>query len=933
MALLSKIFGDANLRAVKVLEPIVDEVNGLEPAFEALSDAELKLKTAEFKERLATGATLDDILPEAFAAVREASKRTLGQRHFDVQLLGGVTLHQGKIAEMRTGEGKTLVATLPCYLNALAGRGVHVVTVNDYLSRRDAVWMGQIYNALGLTVGILNHEASYLYDPAHGQRQETSDKRQDEVDQARDTLGAFKVVHEFLRPVTRREAYRADIVYGTNNEYGFDYLRDNMAYSLDQQVQLRRISQRADGWSSDFTSEQVQRGHHFAIVDEVDSILIDEARTPLIISAPDEESGELYKTFSRLVPKLHAPEDYTVDEKMKAVQITELGIDKMEQLIGRKLYEGGHEGESIKLVHHLEQALRAHSLYLRDRDYVVKDGEVIIVDEFTGRLMPGRRWSEGLHQAVEAKEGVAVQKESRTLATITFQNYFRMYEKLSGMTGTAATNAEEFHKVYKLDVISIPTHRANIRQDRADLVFRTEKGKFMALAREVKRLNQVGAPVLIGTVSIEKNERLAEIFKREGIPHEILNAKNHEKEAEIIAQAGKKGAVTVATNLAGRGVDIILGGNPPSAAEAEVVRGEGGLHVFGTERHEARRIDNQLRGRSGRQGDPGLTQFYLSLEDDLMRVFGSDRIKRMMESFGIPEDEPIENSIVSKAIEAAQAKIEGFHFDARKHVLDYDDVMNKQREAIYKMRANILESAAASESLRELVLGMIRDESKVIAESHFAADTVEEGIEELKKFLGALVPDVSPESIGKLDSAKNLGFESAREMADEVVAEVLEAAYQKKETDLGPVLHDAERVVMLQTIDLFWMDHLDQMDHLRDSVRLRSYGQRDPLVEYKNESLRLFRGLQDTIRQYAIQSILRIGTSDKGQATSSTQHVTSSGSRQSLAPNLVFSSAKNESANQSRPNVVTVTPGKKEPGRNDPCPCGSGKKYKKCHGR
>ncbi|OGZ00346.1 MAG: preprotein translocase subunit SecA, partial [Candidatus Liptonbacteria bacterium RIFCSPLOWO2_01_FULL_52_25] len=738
---------------------------------------------------------------------------------------------------------------------------------------------------------------------------------------------------EFLRPVTRREAYRADIVYGTNNEYGFDYLRDNMAYSLDQQVQLRRISQRADGWSSDFTSEQVQRGHHFAIVDEVDSILIDEARTPLIISAPDEESGELYKTFSRLVPKLHAPEDYTVDEKMKAVQITELGIDKMEQLIGRKLYEGGHEGESIKLVHHLEQALRAHSLYLRDRDYVVKDGEVIIVDEFTGRLMPGRRWSEGLHQAVEAKEGVAVQKESRTLATITFQNYFRMYEKLSGMTGTAATNAEEFHKVYKLDVISIPTHRANIRQDRADLVFRTEKGKFMALAREVKRLNQVGAPVLIGTVSIEKNERLAEIFKREGIPHEILNAKNHEKEAEIIAQAGKKGAVTVATNLAGRGVDIILGGNPPSAAEAEVVRGEGGLHVFGTERHEARRIDNQLRGRSGRQGDPGLTQFYLSLEDDLMRVFGSDRIKRMMESFGIPEDEPIENSIVSKAIEAAQAKIEGFHFDARKHVLDYDDVMNKQREAIYKMRANILESAAASESLRELVLGMIRDESKVIAESHFAADTVEEGIEELKKFLGALVPDVSPESIGKLDSAKNLGFESAREMADEVVAEVLEAAYQKKETDLGPVLHDAERVVMLQTIDLFWMDHLDQMDHLRDSVRLRSYGQRDPLVEYKNESLRLFRGLQDTIRQYAIQSILRIGTSDKGQATSSTQHVTSSGSRQSLAPNLVFSSAKNESANQSRPNVVTVTPGKKEPGRNDPCPCGSGKKYKKCHGR
>src|SRR3989338_3882185 len=601
MSILTKILGDPNAKAVDELRPVVGKINLLEPAVQALSNEALKAKTDEFRTRLAAGETLDDLLPDAFATVREAAKRTLGQRHFDVQLLGGLALHQGKIAEMRTGEGKTLVATLPCYLNALAGGGMHVITVNDYLSRRDAVWMGQIYHALGLSVGILNHEASYLYDPTHGnpkseilnpkQIRNSNDPNADVLDKERDTIGAFKVIHEFLRPVTRREAYGADITYGTNNEYGFDYLRDNMAYRAE---------------------DQSQRGHAFAIVDEVDSILIDEARTPLIISAPDAESGELYKTFSKLVPRLKHPEDYSIDEKLKAVAMTEAGIDKVELLIGKKLYEGGHEAESIRLVHHLEQALRAHALYLLDRDYVVKDGEVIIVDEFTGRLMPGRRWSEGLHQAVEAKEGVMVQKESRTLATITFQNYFRMYKKLAGMTGTAVTNAEEFHAVYKLDVISIPTHRPNIREDRPDLVFRSEKGKFMALARRIKELNEACAPVLIGTVSIEKNERLSAILKREGIPHEILNAKNHEKEAEIIAQAGKSGAVTVATNLAGRGVDIIFGGNPPDPEDAEKVRSVGGLHVFGTERHEARRIDNQLRGRSGRQGDPGFTQFYLS---------------------------------------------------------------------------------------------------------------------------------------------------------------------------------------------------------------------------------------------------------------------------------------------------------------------------------
>ena len=911
MAFLTKIFGDSNKQAVEVLQPLVEEINLLEADFEKLTSEALSQKTEEFRKRLAAGASLDSILTEAFAAVREVSKRTLGQRHFDVQLLGGIVLHQGKIAEMRTGEGKTLVATLPAYLNALTGWGVHLVTVNDYLSRRDAVWIGQIYHALGLTVGILNHEASYLYDPSHGQNQISNIKNQndnsklkiDEPDKTRDTLGAFKVVHEFLRPVTRREAYAADITYGTNNEYGFDYLRDNMAYRAE---------------------DQSQRGHAFAIVDEVDSILIDEARTPLIISAPDAESGELYKTFSKLVPRLKHPEDYSIDEKLKAVAMTEVGIDKVELLIGKKLYEGGHEAESIKLVHHLEQALRARALYLRDRDYVVKDGEVIIVDEFTGRLMPGRRWSEGLHQAVEAKEGVEVQKESRTLATITFQNYFRMYEKLAGMTGTAATSAEEFHKVYKLEVVSIPTNKTNVRQDLPDLVFRTEKGKFMALARRIKELNEAGAPALIGTVSIEKNERLAEILKREGVPHEILNAKNHEQEATIIAQAGKKGAVTVATNLAGRGVDIILGGNPPDLDDAAVVKQEGGLHVFGTERHEARRIDNQLRGRSGRQGDPGLTQFYLSLEDDLMRIFGSDRIKSMMESFGIPEDEPIENRMVSKAIESAQAKIEGFHFDARKHVLEYDDVMNKQREAIYKMRAKILEASKDLASLSELTVEMIQSEAKVIAESHLAAETLEEGIDELKKFLNVIASGgMSEEMEKKLDKAKDFGYEVAREALAETVADVLEAAYQAKETSHGESFQNAGRVILLQTIDLFWMDHLDAMDHLRDSVRLRSYGQRDPLVEYKNESIRMFRGLQDTIRQYAIQSILRVG------AAAPVGEPRAQGDE---SKNLIFSSAKDAPPRAANPNVVKVTPGKKEPGRNDPCPCGSGKKYKKCHG-
>lgn len=881
MAFLSKIFGDPNARSVRELSGFVEAINRIEEEFKKRSDLELKEISSEFRARLAKGETLDDILPEAFAAVREAAQRTLGQRHYDVQLFGGIVLHQGKISEMRTGEGKTLVATLPAYLNALSGRGVHVVTVNDYLSRRDAVWMGQIYHALGLTIGILNHEASYLYDAS---------AKPEAEDRERDTVGAFKIVHDFLRPCTRREAYEADITYGTNNEYGFDYLRDNMAYAAEQMV---------------------QRPHHFAIVDEVDSILIDEARTPLIISAPDAESGELYRTFSGLVPRLVAPEDYTIDEKLKAVAITEAGIDKIEGMIGKKLYEGGHEGESIRLVHHLEQALRAHALFLRDRDYVVKDGEVIIVDEFTGRLMPGRRWSEGLHQAVEAKEGVVVQKESRTLATITFQNYFRLYEKLAGMTGTAATSAEEFHKVYKLDVVTIPTHRENVRRDEQDLIFRTERGKFQALAREVKRLYEAGAPVLIGTVSIEKNERLSEILKREGIPHEVLNAKNHEQEAAIIAQAGKPGRVTVATNLAGRGVDIILGGNPPDTDEAGRVREQSGLHVFGTERHEARRIDNQLRGRAGRQGDPGLTRFYLSLEDDLMRVFGSDRIKRLMETFGIPEDEPIENRMVSRAIESAQAKIEGFHFDARKHVLEFDDVMNKQREAIYRDRRMIL--LGTTEELDLRIREMLNRESEVLVDAHLAMEDPREAISQLKAILKSIIPAVASDAdLALLDTGAEEG--EARTSLVMAVTELFSKAYAAKESALGENFDRARRAALLQSTDFFWMEHLDQMDHLRDSVRLRAYGQRDPLVEYKNESIRLFRQLQEVIRQYAIQGLFRLGESGtRGQS-------------ENPEKNLIMTSAKDT---EDKPMSRTYTP-KQEPGRNDPCPCGSGLKYKKC---
>ena len=763
MPFWKRLFGDENLGALRAAEPVVPAVNALEEGMKALSDEALKGKTTEFKKRLAEGlargaaekAVLDDLAPEAFAAIREASRRTLGQRHFDVQLIGGMILHRGDIAEMRTGEGKTLVATLPAYLNALTGKGVHIVTVNDYLSRRDAVWMGEIYYAMGLSVGIINHEASFIYDPAH-----VSSEALAEEDVTRDTIGSFKVMHDFLRPCTRREAYAADITYGTNNEFGFDYLRDNLEYE---------------------SSLLRQREYHFAIVDEIDSILIDEARTPLIISAPVSDAESLYGRFTQIAESLVPEEDYTVDRKHKQIQLSDSGIEKAEKALG---VDNIYTDAGIKYVHHLETAVRAKALFERDKEYVVKDGAIIIVDEFTGRLQPGRRWSEGLHQAIESKEGVEMQQESRTFASITFQNYFRLYEKLAGMTGTALTSSEEFYKVYGLNTVVVPTNKPAIRKDHEDLIFQTESGKYKAIARHVRELHEKGQPVLVGTVSVEKNEVLSAYFKQEGIPHEILNAKNHEREGEIIAQAGKKGGVTVATNMAGRGVDIKLGGNPGSDEAYEEVKKAGGLFLIGTERHEARRIDNQLRGRSGRQGDPGETQFFVSLEDSLMRVFASDVIKRVMGTFKIPEDEPIYNSMITRALEKAQKRIEELNFDARKHVLAYDDVLNIQRQSVYARRRSLLTGDTSA----------IDEEFARIAESH------------------------------------------------EGFSEMLEA----KKKELGDAFYPMTRRFLLQTVDFLWVEHLEAMEYLRNSVNLRAYGQRDPLVEYKKEGLKLFQTMESS---------------------------------------------------------------------------------------
>ena len=779
MAFWRRFLGDENIAALRAAEPIVAPTNALESTMQALSDLELKAKTEEFRARLLGEDTLEDIAPEAFAAVREASRRTLGQRHFDVQLIGGKILHNGDIAEMRTGEGKTLVATLPAYLNALSGKGVHVVTVNDYLSRRDAVWMGQIYYQLGMSTGVLNHEASYLYDPTAA-TDDPSRPSVAEADKERDEMGGFKVMHDFLRPCTRRESYAADITYGTNNEFGFDYLRDNLEY---EPKDLR------------------QRGYHYAIVDEIDSILIDEARTPLIISAPVSEAENLYERFATIARGLLKEEDYTVDEKHKQLQLTDQGIEKAEKALG---IENIYTDAGIKYVHHLETAVRAKALFQRDKEYVVRDGKVVIVDEFTGRLQPGRRWSDGLHQAIEAKEGVSIQQESRTFASITFQNYFRLYKKLSGMTGTALTSSEEFFKVYGLNTVAVPTNKPSRRVDLNDLILQTEEGKMQAIARTVKRLNEKGQPVLVGTVSVEKNEILSAHFKQEGIPHEVLNAKNHEREGEIIAQAGRRAAVTIATNMAGRGVDIKLGGNPGSEAVYEEVKQLGGLFVLGTERHEARRIDNQLRGRSGRQGDPGETQFFLSLEDSLMRIFASDTIKRVMGTFKIPEDEPIYNSMITRSLEKAQTRIEELNFDARKHVLSYDDILNVQRRSIYGRRHALLTggSGAVDNELAQLVV------------------------------------------------------------EDPSLAGVISA----KKEELGDPFYSALRRFLLRSIDFLWVEHLEQMEYLRSSVSLRAYGQRDPLVEYKKEGLRLFKDMEASYVGRVSQALPSLATTKEAPA-------------------------------------------------------------------
>ncbi|MCF7815413.1 MAG: preprotein translocase subunit SecA [Candidatus Pacebacteria bacterium] len=749
MSFLDRFFSPPYERELKEAKALVPQINALESEVSVMSDEQLLGRSDELREKVREGESLDSILPIAFALVREVSKRTLGQRHYDEQLIGGIILHRGKITEMRTGEGKTLVGTLPAYLNALTGKGVHVVTVNDYLARRDSVWMGQIYAALGLTVGVTNQNGSYLYDPGHVDQ-----------DAVRDTLGSFKVVYEFLRPCTRKEAYEADITYGTNNEFGFDYLRDNIEFEV---------------------SNLRQRGHAYAIIDEVDSILIDEARTPLIISAPSQDSENLYAMFAQIAERLTLDKDYTVDEKLKSATLTDAGVEAAEKMLG---VDNIYTDKGIKYVHHLETAVRAKALYTRDKEYVVKDNEVVIVDEFTGRLQPGRRWSDGLHQAIEAREGVSIQKESHTYASITFQNYFRMYDKISGMTGTALTSQEEFYSVYKLDVIPVPTHRDIKRIDHNDLIFQNERGKITAIIKKVKEVTEKGQPLLIGTAAIDKNEMLSVELTKAGVLHEMLNAKNHEREGEIIAEAGKKGRVTLATNMAGRGVDIKLGGINATEAEAEEVKALGGLFVLGTERHEARRIDNQLRGRSGRQGDPGETQFYVSMDDSLMRVFANDTVKNMMGRFGIPEDQPIENSMITRSLESAQKKIEGFHFDSRKHVLAYDDVLNQQRHIIYKKRTKLL---------------------------HGSIDDVRELIGELVMF----IPEI-----------------------DTVI--------QAREKEFGQEKwYEIIRRLMLQVNDILWVEHLEVMQHTRSSVSLRAYGQQDPLIEYRKEGMRLFREMQE----------------------------------------------------------------------------------------
>ena len=842
-SLIKKIFGDPSEKELKRCRPIVEKINSLEPEMQKLSSANLQAKTQEFKRRLQKGETLDDILPEAFAVVREASRRVTGMRHFDVQLIGGMVLHRGKIAEMRTGEGKTLVATLPVYLNALTGKGVHVVTVNDYLARRDSEDMGRIYRFLGLSVGLIVHDMEYP---------------------------------------DRKAAYQADITYGTNNEFGFDYLRDNMVVDKDQMV---------------------QRELHYCIVDEVDSILIDEARTPLIISGPGEKPTELYNVIAHVVSNMKEGEDYTVDEKQKQVAPTEAGIAKAERMLGVKnLYDVEH---GVDFSHHIMCAIRAKALMKRDRDYVVKDGEIIIVDEFTGRLMYGRRFSEGLHQAIEAKEGVKVQRESQTLATITFQNYFRMYHKLAGMTGTAKTEEQEFQKIYGLDVVVVPTNKPMIRIDYPDVIYKTRRAKYKAVVKEIVELHKSGRPVLVGTTSITQSEELSALLKKAGIPHNVLNAKYHEKEAAIVAQAGQMGQVTIATNMAGRGTDIVLGEGVPEL---------GGLHIIGTERHESRRIDNQLRGRCARQGDPGSARFYLSLEDDLMRIFGSDNIKSMMDKLGMEEDDPIENKMVTRSIENAQKRVEERNFNIRKQVLQYDDVMNQQREVIYKERRKVLDQA----DLRDTVMNFTHK----IVDRALAMYCPPEAYSEdwdLKSLVKYCEEFFAPYGALKEEKLADL----SREELGESLHKLAEDTYKEREDQSSPeIMRELENLVMLKVVDQHWMEHLDAMDMLREGVGLRAYGQKDPLVEYKFEAYDMFEGMIDAIEDDVVKYMFRVNVITQPVVEDRLENASMNN------PNLDVSPADAE--NEAKQPYV-----RKEPkvGRNDPCPCGSGKKYKDCCGK
>ena len=953
MTFLTKIFGDPNKKVIDGLQPIVDKINSLEPAISALSTNELKAKTEEFKGRLAKGETLEDILPEAFAVVREVSKRLTGMRHFDVQLMGGIVLHRGQISEMRTGEGKTLVATLPIYLNALAGRGVHLVTVNDYLAKRDAVWMGQIYDSLGMSVGIIQQQnTSFKYNSTPRVIGENLAEGSTS-DEQRDKTGMYKVENEFLDRCTRQEAYACDITYGTNNEFGFDYLRDNMVQDL---------------------SQMVQRPFYFAIVDEVDSILIDEARTPLIISAPAEDATDKYYRFADLVARLKINEDYNVDEKMRSSNLTEAGLKKMEEWLGiENIYaEGG-----LSTVHHLEQALRAHALFKRDRDYVVENGEVVIVDEFTGRKMPGRRYSEGLHQAIEAQERVKIQRESQTLATITFQNYFRMYEKLAGMTGTAVTEAEEFGKIYNLEVVVVPTNKGARRTDRPDRIYRTEEAKYKAIAREVKELQQKGQPVLIGTISVDKNEALSLFLEREGITHEILNAKNHEREGEIVAQAGRPGAVTLATNMAGRGVDIKLGGSPAVKEDYDKVISAGGLFVLGTERHEARRIDNQLRGRAARQGDLGETQFFVSTDDDLMRIFAGDRIKSVMTRLNVPEDMPIEQKMITRMLESAQKKVEGFHFDTRKHLLEYDDVLNRHREVVYGKRRQILDLTAKNQltadslqladnveeknhtelsvedlekdipeekgndwskkysSLKEMILEMIEEELELVVSFHTNTETKTEwNLQEIYETAKTIFPVSQEEREEILHFAKNGNgkledvevrnslveylFAKAKREYARIEAQIYSQTQTPEEGQL--FMREIEKGILLRSIDNLWVDHLVAIDYLRTGIGLRGYGQRDPLVEYKRETYHMFHELMTSIQKEVVFSFYKVGVGLQlaPSVMASDKMVLKGAEKSALEVGHVESKPANEEGEKI--------------GRNDPCYCGSGKKFKKCHG-